>query len=808
MKKEICNVEGMSCASCARAVEKAVGKVEGVSKATVNLSTNQLSVEFDENKVSLDTIANSVSKAGYSIVEKGENKVIKVGGMSCASCARAVEKAVSHLDGVIKANVNLPLEKLAINYDPSLVTEEAIKRQIEKAGYYVKEVKEKAKKKTPKESLKRRFLLSLIFVIPLLYVSMGHMIGLPLPNFINPNAYPFRFALLQALLTFPVLIIGHDFYVVGYKSLFRGSPNMDSLIAIGTTSAFLYGIFALIMIPSDYSYVHKLYFESAAVITTLITLGKFFEALSKERTTDAIKKLIDLSPKKARIIVNDKQEEVEIEKVQVGDIVFVKPGEVIPVDGVVIEGMTTIDEAMLTGESIPVEKSVGSNVIGASINKNGSIKYRVTKVGKETVLSKIISLVEEAQLNKAPISKLADVISGYFVPTVIILAVLSGLIWYFVEKDFTFAMTIFISVMVIACPCALGLATPTAIMVGTGKGAENGILIKGGEALETLHKVNSIVFDKTKTLTEGKPIVTDLISCEDYSDDELLQFAASSEASSEHPLGEAIINEAKKRDILLLKTDNFQALLGHGIYAKINEHEIILGNQKLMHDYAIDISCLQDKAINLSREGKTVMYISINKKAVGLLAVMDVLKENSKEAISYLKKQGLEISMITGDNLQTAQAIADEVGIDHIYAEVLPEDKGKYIRKLREENKTVAFVGDGINDAIALVEANVGIAIGSGTDVAIDSADIVLMKSDLMDVAIAIDLSKKTIKNIKENLFWALGYNVLGIPIAMGILHIFGGPLLNPMIAGAAMSFSSVSVVLNALRLKRYKFKK
>jgi Cu+-exporting ATPase len=578
---------------------------------------------------------------------------------------------------------------------------------------------------------------------------------------------------------------------------------MDSLIAISTLAAFIYGLFGIYKINSgETEYAMHLYFESAAVILTLITLGKYLEAISKGKTSQAIKALMGLAPKTATVVRNNNEMIIPVEEVIVGDIILVKPGEKLPVDGEVIEGSTAIDESMLTGESIPVEKSIGSNVIGASINKTGFIKYKATKVGKDTALAQIVKLVEEAQGSKAPIAKLADVISAYFVPTVIILAILSAVGWLIAGESSVFALTIFIAVLVIACPCALGLATPTAIMVGTGKGAENGVLIKGGEALETTHQIKTIVFDKTGTITEGKPVVTDVIT-NGISENEILVLAASAEKGSEHPLGEAIVRSAEERNLELKPIEEFNAIPGHGIEVKIDGKTILIGNKKLIDEKNINIDNMDSD--KLANEGKTPMYIAINGTLRGIIAVADTVKPSSKSAIEALHKMGIKVAMITGDNKKTAYAIAAQVGIDIVLAEVLPEDKANEVKKLQGENQKVAMVGDGINDAPALAQADVGIAIGTGTDVAIESADIVLMKSDLMDVITAIKLSKATIKNIKQNLFWAFGYNVLGIPVAMGILHIFGGPLLNPIIAAAAMSLSSVSVLTNALRLRNFK---
>ncbi|MDD6794081.1 MAG: heavy metal translocating P-type ATPase [Clostridiaceae bacterium] len=735
-------------------------------------------------------------------------KTYIVEGMTCSACANRVERVAKKIDGIENANVNFATEKLTVEIEEQKVSYEEIKSVVEKAGYKLVEeskVRVKEKGNTEVDKLLRRFIVSSIFTIPLLIISMGHMVKMPLPNIIDPHANPFNFALIQLILTLVVMFTGIKFYRVGIKNLFKLSPNMDSLIAVGTLSAFTYGIFAIIKIIQGQSeYAMHLYFESAAVILTLITLGKYLEAVSKGKTSEAIKALMGLAPKIATIERKGREIQVKVENVNVGDIVLVKPGEKLPVDGEVIEGNSSIDESMLTGESIPVEKNVGSKVIGASINKNGFIKYRATKVGKDTVLAQIIKLVEDAQGKKAPIAKLADIIASYFVPIVITLAILSASAWLIYGESFTFSLTIFISVLVIACPCALGLATPTAIMVGTGKGAENGILIKGGEALETTYKIDTIVFDKTGTITEGKPVVTEIIT-QNNKEEYILMLAASAELASEHPLGEAIVNKAKEQNINLKKIDKFDAVPGCGIQVLIEGKHILLGNKKLINDKKIDITTFEKKAEMLASEGKTPMFIAIDGNLEGIIAVADVVKENSKATIEELHKMGIKVFMITGDNEKTAKAIANQVGIGNVLAEVLPEDKANKIEQLQKEGYKVAMVGDGINDAPALVKADIGIAIGSGTDVAIESADIVLMRSDIKDVITAIKLSKATIKNIKENLAWAFGYNILGIPVAMGILHIFGGPLLNPMIAAGAMSLSSVSVLLNALRLKKFK---
>ncbi|WFR55823.1 heavy metal translocating P-type ATPase [Anaerocolumna sp. AGMB13025] len=811
MENKSIQIQGMTCASCAMTVEKATKKLEGVFEANVNFATEKLNISYDEAKISVGDIQSAVEKAGYRAVSDSIRKTFKLQGMTCASCAKTIERVTGKIEGVAEANVNFATEKLNISYDPAKVKISDIKSAIAKAGYQAIDDEavvdaDKERKERERKVLWRRFVISGIFTLPLLYMAMGHMLMFPLPGIVHPEMNPLNFAIAQLILVIPSIIAGYKFYTVGFSSLFRRSPNMDSLIAIGTSAAFLYGIYAILQISGgNKEYVDDLYFEAAGVIITLIMLGKYLETVTKGKTSEAIKKLMGLAPKTAIVIRDGKEEEIPIEEVEAGDIIVVKPGEKMPVDGVVVEGTTSVDESMLTGESIPVEKNPGNTIIGASMNKNGSIKYRATKVGKDTALAQIIKLVEDAQGSKAPIAKMADIISGYFVPIVILLSLISSLSWYFFGgESVVFAVTIFISVLVIACPCALGLATPTAIMVGTGKGAEHGVLIKSGVALETTHKIQTIVFDKTGTITEGKPKVTDIIT-NDISQDELLQLAASAEKGSEHPLGEAIVKGAEERDLSFIKPDSFKAIPGHGIEVMINNKNVLAGNQKLMKERNISLEKLEDTSDLLASEGKTPMYIAIDNKIAGIIAVADTVKTNSKKAIDRLHRMGIEVAMITGDNKRTAEAIARQVGIDRILADVLPQDKANEVKKLQAEGKKVAMVGDGINDAPALAQADIGIAIGSGTDVAMESADIVLMRSDLMDVPTAIQLSKSTIRNIKQNLFWAFGYNTLGIPVAMGLLHLFGGPLLNPMIAAAAMSLSSVSVLMNALRLKGFK---
>ena len=736
-------------------------------------------------------------------------------GMSCASCAMTIENAVSKIPGVDKASVNLATEIMTVEANDS-VTPEDIAKVVDGVGYSArprgKSVEEELEEKNEKKEahlreMKRNLTISAIFTVPLLFIAMADMVGIPMPAFLSPMQSPVSYALIQLALSLPIVWIGRRFFVDGFKALSKGHPNMDSLVALGTSAAFLYSLYGTYHVLEGHAhFAMNLYYESAGVILTLITLGKYFEDVSKGKTSMAIQTLVGLAPKMATVLRDGQEVEVPVEEVQVGDLIRVKPGEKVPVDGVVTEGNSTVDESMLTGESIPVSKSVGDEVIGASLNKTGSFILKATKIGKDTALSQIIQLVEQAQGSKAPIAKLADKVSGVFVPIVIVLALVSGLAWYFLgQESWVFALTITISVLVIACPCALGLATPTAIMVGTGKGAENGILLKSGEALEEANHVNMVVFDKTGTITNGTPVVTDVVTAENTDADALIRLAASLEVASEHPLGEAIVAKAKEQGAAFDEVTNFEAIPGFGIKGHVGEPLGFLGNEKGMREKGLANVEMNDKANHFAEQGKTPLYIGYNNAVQGLIVVADTVKESSARAIQTLHEMGIQVAMMTGDHERTAQAIAAEVGIDRVFSEVLPQDKANYVSKLQEEGYIVAMVGDGINDAPALAQAQVGIAIGTGTDVAIESADAVLMKSDLMDVPAMLKLSRATIRNIKENLFWAFAYNIIGIPFAMGVLHLFGGPLLNPMIAGAAMSFSSVSVVLNALRLKRWK---
>ncbi|SHI79262.1 heavy metal translocating P-type ATPase [Parasporobacterium paucivorans] len=819
MDSQILSIRGMTCAACAQRIEKTVKKLSGIEQANVNLASEKLFVEYDSANLPLGKIKETVAKIGYEVVENSDNTsiTIPIGGMTCAACAQRVEKAVGRLDGVVSSVVNFATEKATVTYDPSKVRQSVIREAIEKAGYKALEInkadsvdEDRDRKQREIKTLWTKFIISAIFSLPLLYIAMVPMIKivqLPFPAGLNPMQYSLIYALVELLLVIPVIGVGYRFYTTGLKALWMRSPNMDSLIAIGTSAAVLYSIYNTFQIAGgNFAAVESLYFETAGIIITLILLGKSLEAVSKGRTSEAIKKLMGLAPKTAFILQDGIEKEIPIGEVEIGDIIIVKPGSKIPVDGTVADGHTSIDESMLTGESMPVDKKAGDLVYAASLNTTGTIQFRAEKIGSDTALAQIIKLVEDAQGSKAPIAAMADKVSGVFVPVVFVIALLAGAAWFIgTGGDLKFALTIFISVLVIACPCALGLATPTAIMVATGKGAENGILIKGGEALETAHKINTIVFDKTGTITEGKPTVTDILVTEDGSADNLLRLTASAEKGSEHPLGQAIVAGAQERGLEFLKVSHFESLTGRGIEAVIDGQNILAGNRKLMDESEIQLLDLESASDSLADEGKTPMYVAVDGRIAGIIAVADVLKQSSKAAINRLHEMGIEVAMITGDNRKTAAAIARQVGIDRVLSEVLPQDKSNEVKKLQAEGRKVAMVGDGINDAPALAQADVGIAIGSGTDVAMESADIVLMRSDLMDVPAAIYLSKRTIRNIKQNLFWAFGYNVIGIPVAAGVLYLLGGPLLNPIFAAAAMSLSSVSVLTNALRLKKIK---
>ena len=752
-----------------------------------------------------------VCKGGDIVI----TQTFKITGMTCAACSSAVERVTRKMEGVAESNVNLTTALLTITYDETKVTPEAITKKVDRAGFGAELFNEKTKKEKKAEEetdedavkkTKQRLITNIILSIPLLYICFGHMfpITLPLPAFMDMHHAPLTFALVQMVLTIIVLINGRKFYVVGFKSLFKGHPNMDSLVAIGTGSAFLYSFVMTLSIPSNPASVHHLYYESAAVVVTLVMVGKYMEGRSKNKTSEAIRKLMELAPDTAIVLRGGEQVEVPVEQVAVNEMILIKPGSRIPLDGIVATGSTSVDESMLTGESIPVEKGMGDEVIGGSVNYQGAVTVKVTHVGSDTTLAKIVKMMEDAQGKKAPISKLADTVAGYFVPTVMAIAIIAAIVWTILGQDITFVLTIFVSVLVIACPCALGLATPTAIMVGTGLGANHGILIKSGEALEISHKVNAVVLDKTGTITEGKPAVTKIVS-HSMEEADLLQIAASCEQVSEHPLGQAIVNDARQKGMELLKVADFQSITGQGIVATIEGNIYYIGNKKLCATQGIDLAEYEQEAEGLANIGRTPMFVGCDGKVIGIVCVADTLKSTSAEAIRKIKDLDIEVYMLTGDNKLTAGYIGKKVGVDHVIAEVLPNDKASVVENLQNEGKCVMMVGDGINDAPALVQANVGVAIGSGSDIALDSSDVVLMKSDLNDVYKAIKLSKATIRNIKQNLFWAFFYNACGIPLAAGALYAINEMLLSPIIGGFAMSLSSVCVVSNALRLRRTK---
>ena len=744
------DVTGMTCSACSAHVEKSVSKLVGEGNVTVSLLTNSMQVECDDKKVSDYEIIKAVEDAGY--------------GAAVAGAVKSSEKKESVVDNELK-------------------------------------------------EMKTRLIVSFIFLIPLMYVSMGSMVGLPQPSFLSGHGNAVSFAFTQFLMCLPILYVNRKYFQVGFKTLWHRAPNMDSLIAVGSTAALVYGIFAIYRMSYGLGvgneelvmkYHMDLYFESAVMILTLITLGKYLETRSRRKTSEAISKLTELAPETAVIETENGEKEIPIEQLAIGDIVIVKPGARIPADGTVVDGTSAVDESALTGESIPVEKAVGDKIIAASINKNGFLKFKAEKVGSETTLAQIIQLVEDASASKAPIAKLADKIAGVFVPIVMVIALITAIAWLALGYEFEFALSCAISVLVISCPCALGLATPVAIMVGTGKGAENGILIKSAEALETLHLVKTVIMDKTGTITEGNPVVTDILS-DGISEDELLKIAASVEKPSEHPLAGAIIEAAEEKNIDLKEIKEFTAVSGRGIIAESDGKTIYAGNKKMMDENGISSNGFEDKEKKLSEEGKTVLYFAEKDKILGIIAVQDVPKQTSKAAIRQFKKLGIDVVMLTGDSKRTAEAIAKNLGITNVVAEVMPQDKEAVVRSFQEEGGKTAMIGDGINDAPALARADVGVAIGAGTDVAIESADIVLMKSDLMDAVTAVKLSRATIKNVKENLFWAFFYNTICIPLAAGLWYPMFGIKLNPMIGAAAMSLSSVCVVTNALRLKLFK---
>ncbi|WP_242262255.1 heavy metal translocating P-type ATPase [Bacillus cereus group sp. BfR-BA-01453] len=795
-------ISGMTCAACANRIEKGLKKVEGVHDANVNFALEKTKIMYDPQKTNPQQFKEKVESLGYGIVsDKAE---FTVSGMTCAACANRVEKRLNKLEGVNEATVNFALESATVDFNPDEINVNEMKSAITKLGYKLEVKSDEQDGSTDHrlqeiERQKKKFIISFILSFPLLWAMVSHFsftsfIYLP-DMLMNPW--------VQLALATPVqFIIGGQFYVGAYKALRNKSANMDVLVALGTSAAYFYSVYLSIQSIGSSEHMTDLYFETSAVLITLIILGKLFEAKAKGRSSEAIKKLMGLQAKTATVVRDGTEMKILIEEVVAGDIVYVKPGEKIPVDGEIVEGKSAIDESMLTGESIPVDKTIGDVVIGSTMNKNGFLKVKATKVGRDTALAQIIKVVEEAQGSKAPIQRVADQISGIFVPVVVVIAIITFAVWmiFVTPGDFGGALEKMIAVLVIACPCALGLATPTSIMAGSGRSAEYGILFKGGEHLEATHRLDTVILDKTGTVTNGKPVLTDVIVADGFNEEEILRLVGAAEKNSEHPLAEAIVEGIKEKKINIPSSETFEAIPGFGIESVVEGKQLLIGTRRLMKKFNIDIEEVSKSMEELEREGKTAMLIAINKEYAGIVAVADTVKDTSKAAITRLKKMGLDVVMITGDNTQTAQAIAGQVGIDHVIAEVLPEGKAEEVKKLQEQGKKVAMVGDGINDAPALATADIGMAIGTGTDVAMEAADITLIRGDLNSIADAIFMSKMTIRNIKQNLFWALAYNGLGIPIAA-----FG--FLAPWVAGAAMAFSSVSVVLNALRLQRVKLK-
>lgn len=810
MKELMLDIIGMTCSSCSSSIEKTIKNLKGVESCTVNFATRIMKCTYDDSQINDEEIISKIEELGFTvIINNGAFETFAILNMTCQSCAMHIENTLKEMNGIEEVTVNFASETLSLKYDHHIYSFDDIRKIIRKIGYDIVSLNDKeiAGKKRVDE-LKRRLVIAMIFAIPLFYIAMAPMskiYSFYIPSFINPDINPQNFAIMQLLLTIPIIYAGQQFYVNGYRALKNRMPNMDSLIAIGTTAALTYSIYSTIKILLGYSHLahHGLYYETAGMILTLILLGKYIESLSKLKTSNAIKKLLELAPRTAIVIRDGQEFEIPIYEVIVGDEIVVKPGSKVPVDGIVSSGTSSLDESMLTGESMPVVKGVGDQVYAASLNTTGQLHFKASKIGKDTVLAQIIRLVEDAQTTKAPIADLGDRVSAVFVPTVIIIAIISSVLWLVSGQSVTFALMIFVSVLVIACPCALGLATPTAIMVGSGLGASHGLLVKGGPALEMASKIDTVIFDKTGTITLGQPKVVDYLFNGDG--DEILGKVAALEHKSEHPLAKAILEYAKNTDYKNLEVHDFDSKLGMGLYGIIETSIVLIGNQKLMKKYNVSVEDWSVKVEEFAQKGQTAMYIAIDTICVGVIAIADPLKESSYHAIEILKSMNINTMMLTGDNETVANEIARQVGIDNVMSNLLPQQKLEAVKDLQSKGKKVAMVGDGINDAPALVLADVGIAIGNGTDVAIESADIVLMNSDITGVSSVLKLSKMTMATIKQNLFWAFFYNTAGIPIAAGVLYILGGSLLNPMFAAAAMSFSSISVLLNTLRLKRYK---
>ena len=810
--KKTYDIKGMHCAACARNIETSISSLDGLKKGSVNLTTEKLFIEYDEDKINLKELEAKVKELGFGIEENLEFVKLRIEGMTCASCVNNIESSLRKINGIREITVNLTTETALVRYDRDVITIKEIMKSIERIGFKAAFIDRERDIYEKERKLKLQWyqlLAAIGFMVPLLYVAMGPMIGLPLPSFLDHMSEPLNYALVQLVLLIPIVVIARRFYLKGIPLLLRRKPNMDSLVAIGTISAMVYSLYSMYtIIKMGHSAMKGLYFETAGMIITLILLGKYLESRAKLKTANNLKKLYEIAPKTAIRIVDEVEEVVKIENLEIGDLVVVKPGSQVPIDGIVVKGETYVDESMLTGESLPVKKIVGGSVFGGTQNKNGSIVFRVNKDNDNTALANIIRFIEDAQSVKAPITRLADTISGYFVPVVIGIAVVFFVFWLVYLGDLEFALKIFIAILVIACPCALGLATPTAIMVATGKGAELGVLIKGGEALEEAHKVSAVVFDKTGTLTVGAPRITDIIMVGDtkeLSEREVIRLVASLEVASEHPLKDAFLEHVKGDVDKLLVYEDFITYEGMGISGMVSGINVAAGNYKLMEKLAVVDSVSLSEADALSKQGATVIFVAFDGVVIALVGFKDPLKEESIGVIASLKKRGLRTYLITGDNEKTAKVIGDAVSVDQVYAGVLPTMKGEIVQEIQKAGFVVAMVGDGINDAPALVQSDIGIAVGKGTDIALDSADIILVKNDLRDILVSFDLSRKTIRNIKQNLFWAFFYNVIGIPIAAGVLFLFGGPLLSPVFAALAMSFSSVTVVSNALRLRWFR---